>query len=108
MKKITEITEMHVLAAFFAFMVAFIIGSCTNSCADYASAQEDRIKQQQNESRYWNNREKVQDMYDSVERENIYKYRNEKREIDIERRQKKLESGDYSTDNEHNHKRGRK
>jgi len=81
-----------------AFMSVFIIVSSTDSYADYASAQEDRIKQQQAEDRYWRNQDKLYNMLELQEKESALEYRKERRDLDIQKRKdksKKIPTKDY-------------
>jgi hypothetical protein len=99
MNKLTEQTLRITFAAFICvLMSAFIIVSSTDSYADYASAQKDRIKQQQAEDRYWRNQDKLYNMLELQEKESALEYRKERRDLDIQNRKdrsKPIPTKDY-------------
>ena len=93
MKKLTEQTIQIAFVSFVcAFISAFIVVSPTNSYADYASAQEDRIKQQQAEERYWRNQDKLYNMLELQEKESALEYRKERRDLDLQKRRDRSKS----------------
>ena len=99
MNKPTVQTIQIALVSFIcAFVSAFIVFSSTDSYADYASAQEDRIKQQQADDRYWRNQDKLYNMLELQEEESALEYRKKRRDLDIQQREeksKKIPTKDY-------------
>jgi len=93
MKKLTEqIIPISLISFVCAFVSAFIVVSYTHSYADYASAQEDRMKQQQADDRYWKNQDKVYNMLELQEKESALEYRKERRDLDIQERKERPKS----------------
>jgi len=99
MNKPTEQTIQIAFVSFIcAFVSVFIVVSSTDSYADYASAQEDKKKQQQAEDRYWRNQDKIYNMLELQEKESALEYRKERRDLDIQKRKdkpKKIPTKDY-------------
>ena len=99
MNKLTKQTVPILFISFICvFVSAFIIFFSTNSFADYASAQEDRIKQQQAYERYWRNQDIIYNMLELQEKESALEYRKERRDLDIQKRKdksKKIPTKDY-------------
>jgi len=80
------ISSVIILFFFSTFIIQY-------ACADYASTMEKRIqKERQLDKRYREEADRDK-MYDDV-------YKEERRKLDLERRKKKIESGDYSTDHQ--------
>ena len=101
-KKMNNPTEQTIQIAFISFICAFvsvfIVVSSTDSYADYASAQEDRVKQQQADERYWRNQDKLYNMLELQEEESALEYRKKRRDLDIQQREeksKKIPTKDY-------------
>ena len=99
MNKLTEHSiQIRFISIACAFVSVFIVVSSADSYADYASAQEDRIKQQQADERYWRNQDKLYNMLELQEKESALEYRKERRDLDIQKRKdksKKIPTKDY-------------
>jgi len=93
MKKLSgQPKTISIISLTCAFISSFIVFSYTPSCADFASAHEDRIKQQQSDDRYWRNQDRIYNTLDKLEEESALEYRKERRKLDLEKRKDKSKS----------------